>query len=468
MTSGTASGLRSWTIAVFAVYLASGLAISAWLTRIPAIAESLGLGPAALGALLLTQTVAAFASVSASGVIVMRLGALRTLAVFSAMVTVGLVVMGVGVSLMGSLPVTVVGLLLFGLGSATWNVAANVEGSALEKGLGRSIMPMMHGFFSIGTVLGAVVGSMAAGAQIPVLWHVSGIAVVMFALVWGALPYLQGERRSGSTTPHPQPITSQLPIITGTLPTVTAAGHSNAPAGSPGTGEDLGSDGAAHPASAAAATGANTEPSQSVAQQASQPSPIRDAWRDPRTVLVGIFVLGMALTEGAANDWVALALTDGYGAGPAVGAIGYGIFVAAMTTGRLSGTWLIDRFGRIAVLRTACGLALLGLGVFVFSPSVTVGLISLFLWGLGASLGFPVGMSAAADDPVKAAANVSVVSTIGYAAFLGGPPLLGLVGEAVGVRNALGFVMFFVVVSFALIPWLRPLEADGRAAPSKG
>lgn len=428
MSFAPRSSLRSWTIAVFAVYLASGLAISAWLTRIPAIADALGLGPAALGGLLLTQTVAAFTSVSVSGVIVLTLGAKRTLALFSAMVTVGLFVLGAGVTWLQSMPVTVVGMLLFRLGSATWNVAANVEGSALEKGLGRSIMPMMHGFFSIGTVIGAGVGSLAAAAQVPVAWHVSGVGVVMFALVWGALPYVQGDRRDGTVARDElQPVTSQIPVITGTIPVVSQ--HRDA----------------------------DPQPGQ---QSARGGSSMLAAWKNPRTVLVGLFVLGMALTEGAANDWVALALTDGYGAPESIGAIGYGIFVAAMTTGRLSGTWLIDRFGRVAVLRTACCLAMVGLAIFAFSPSVTVGLMSLFLWGLGASLGFPVGMSAASDDPVRSAANVSVVSTIGYAAFLGGPPLLGLLGEIVGVRNALACVMVFVVLSFALIPWLRPLPAD--------
>lgn len=68
------SSLRPWRISVFAIYFASGIGISAWLTRIPAISERLELGPAAMGALLLTQTIAAFASVSTSGMTVMRLG----------------------------------------------------------------------------------------------------------------------------------------------------------------------------------------------------------------------------------------------------------------------------------------------------------------------------------------------------------------------------------------------------------
>ena len=147
------SSLRPWRISVFAIYFASGIGISAWLTRIPAISERLELGPAAMGALLLTQTVAAFASVSTSGMTVMRLGAKRSIAVTASMVVMGMILIGVGVSVFGSVLVTAVGMLLFGLGSATWNVASNVEGSALESAMGRSIMPLMHAFFSIAVLM---------------------------------------------------------------------------------------------------------------------------------------------------------------------------------------------------------------------------------------------------------------------------------------------------------------------------
>ena len=46
-------------------------------------------------------------------------------------------------------------------------------------------------------------------------------------------------------------------------------------------------------------------------------------------------------------------------------------------------------------------------------------------------------MSAAADDPAHAAGRVSVVSSIGYIAFLAGPPLIGFLGHEVGTLRAL-------------------------------
>ena len=81
-----------------------------------------------------------------------------------------------------------------------------------------------------------------------------------------------------------------------------------------------------------------------------------------------------------------------------------------MTAMRFAGTRLLDRFGRVPVLRLCAGLALVGLVVFALAPSLPLAVVAIVLWGFGAALGFPVGMSAASDDPARSAARVSVVS----------------------------------------------------------
>ena len=179
----------------------------------------------------------------------------------------------------------------------------------------------------------------------------------------------------------------------------------------------------------------------------------RSAWREPRTLAIGLMVLAFALTEGAANDWLALALIDGYDTPHWVGVAGFAAFVTAMTVGRLGGTELLDRFGRVRVLRTTALAAIVGVLLVVLGGHPVVVGAGIVVWGLGASLGFPVGMSAAADDPSRSAARVSVVATIGYAAFLGGPPLLGFLGDQVGTLRAL------LVVAVLLVPSLLAVRA---------
>jgi len=183
---------------------------------------------------------------------------------------------------------------------------------------------------------------------------------------------------------------------------------------------------------------------------------VRDAWREPRTLLVGLMVLGFAFAEGSANDWIAVALVDGYQSAEVVGAVAFGCFVAAMTAGRFFGGALLDRFGRVVVLRTTAVIALAGLLLVLFGGSVPVALAGALLWGVGASLGFPVGMSAAADDPAKAPARVSAVSSIGYTAFLAGPPLIGPLGQHVGILTALLVVIVAIVLGGTLCGAAKP------------
>ena len=164
--------------------------------------------------------------------------------------------------------------------------------------------------------------------------------------------------------------------------------------------------------------------------------PLRAAWREPRTLLVGLLVLCFAFTEGTANDWLAVALVDGHGTSEAVGALGFACFVVAMTASRTVGGPLLERYGRPVVLRATAAVALVGLLLVVLARPLPLVLAGALLWGAGAALGFPVGMCAAADDPHGAAVRVSVVSSVGYTAFLAGPPLVGLLAEPVAPRGA--------------------------------
>lgn len=400
-------------------YGASGLAFASWVSRLPAIRDALDLTPGNVGVLLLCMTLGSFASVSASGLIVLRLGSKQTIRTGSIMVGCGLLLAGLGTSVLASPVATAAGLAVIGLGTGSWNTASNVEGAAVERAVGRHIMPRLHGAFSLGTVAGAGLGAAAAAVSLPVAWHLGAAGLVVAVSVATAASWFRADstpvaaERTYTPDHFEDPTTGPIPIIQ---------------AGSPGD--------------------APLDNKRKIAQ----------AWRDRRTLLLGVLVLGLALAEGAAGDWVALALADGHGQTDAAGAAGYGLFVTFMTIGRFAGTLVLDRYGRVPVMRWCAALAVFGLGLFVFAPSPWLAFVGLAVWGLGASLGFPVGMSAAADDPAKAAARVSVVSTIGYGAFLCGPPLLGLLAEHVGILHSLLAVMVMLAVSFVLSPVARKLS----------
>ena len=180
------------------------------------------------------------------------------------------------------------------------------------------------------------------------------------------------------------------------------------------------------------------------------------AWKEPRTLVLGLLVFCMAFIEGTGNDWLGVAVIDGYDASPAVGSLTLGIFLGAMTTGRWFGPALLDRFGRVASVRGSGILACVGLLLVVFAGSLPLAMAGAVLWGLGGALGFPVGMSAAAGDSQNAAGRLSVVTSIGYTAFLAGPPFVGLLGNHVGTLHSLlavaGVASIAVVVSGVLAP----------------
>lgn len=382
---------RQWSIAVFVVFFVCGICIASWMSRIPNVRDRLGASTWEMGVLIGGLSVGSILGLLLSSHLVARLGARRTIARFLALSLLGLTVAGLG-SLAPSYPLILVGLAVFGCGFSTTDVAMNLSGAANERVLRRTIMPLFHALFSLGTVIGAGLGALLEKFGVDVVWHFIGMSVLAGLMTVWAIPRLQSESFGMDTddAEHVGSVKERLAV-----------------------------------------------------------------WKQPATLLIGLIVLGMAFAEGSAGDWLALSMVDERGTSNATGAVIYGVFVTAMTIGRVVGVSALDRFGRVPVLRGSAVAAVIGLGMVIVVPSVPVAIIGTVLWGLGASLGFPVGMSAAADDPRHAAARVSAVATIGYLAFLVGPPGIGLLGQHVGLLNALIVVLVLIAVAAFVAPAAR-------------
>ena len=179
-------------------------------------------------------------------------------------------------------------------------------------------------------------------------------------------------------------------------------------------------------------------------------------WVEPRTLLIGFIVLAASFTEGTANNWLSLAMVSGRGWQPEVGAASVTVFAAAMVAGRFIGGWFVDRFGRVAALRTAFALAAAGVLVVTLVDAELATFAAVALWGLGASLGYPLGISAAADDPRNAPARVAAVATVATISGLLGPTVIGLLGEFVGLPQAFLAVAALLLVALAVSSAARP------------
>lgn len=375
------------------VFAVNGFALATWMSRIPDVKQSLGLTPGQLSLLLLAVSAGSLVGLPLAGRIAHRFGAARTVRLGMLLAMPGEALAAIAVQYGHSPWWVVPGLLLVGLGNGIWDVSQNFEGTRIETALGKAIMPWFHAGFSGGTVLAALIGAALTHFGVPVLLHI-GVVVVLAVVA----------------------------VLWGTSRFLPA--------------RDQGVDDRAH---------AETLVGQ------------RSAWTEPRTLLIGTIVLAAAFAEGTANDWMAVAFVEGHHLSNAMGVVAFAVFLTFMTAGRILGTGLLDRYGRVVVLRILFGMAIIGCLLVVFGPT-WLAFVGAAIWGVGASLGFPVGMSAAADDPVRAPLRLSVVTTIGYTAFLAGPPLLGLLGDHFGVLRALTVVGALSVIAILVVPVTRPLQ----------
>ncbi|MGW2512213.1 MFS transporter [Streptomyces scopuliridis] len=388
--------------ALFLFFLIPGLSISSWVTRTPDIRDQLDVSTAQMGIVLFGLSVGSMIGILSSGALVARFGTRPVMGAATMLIILSMAVIGSG-TMLASAPTATAGLFLFGAGMGGGEVAINVDGADVEQITGRTVLPTLHGFFSLGTVVGAALGILCTAVSYPVQWHLTAIAVVtaaMFAYAFRAIPKAVGKTRDDES--RPDAVTEQAQV---------------------------------------------------------------KVWKDPRLLLIGGVILAMALAEGSANDWLPLLMVDGHGVDPALGSAVYTGFATAMTIGRFAGGFFINRFGRSLVVRASAICATLGIAVVVFADSAALATAAVLLWGLGASLGFPVTLSAAGDSGPNSAARVSLVAMIGYVAFLVGPPSLGFLGDHYGLRTAMIVVLAFTAVAIVLAPAVGARSATASPAP---
>ncbi|GAB2917976.1 MFS transporter [Micromonospora polyrhachis] len=397
-----ASTVKAWRNAIFVVFALTGIGLSSWVSRTPAVRDVLDASTAQMGWIIFGLAAGSIAGLTTSSHVIARVGGRWTILGALLLAALGLAVVGVG-ALAAATGIIIAGLALFGAGYGLCDVAMNVEGAANEHALDRTIMPLFHAAFSVGTIIGAGLGTLAEFSKVPVVVHLVVVAAVLAGTILATVRFIP----VGASRPEAEEADAAGPVTRRTRLAV---------------------------------------------------------WREPRTLLIGVIVLGLAFAEGSANDWLALAMVDGHDVSNAVGSLLFGVFVAAMTVGRIAGVKLLDAYGRVPVLLGSAACAVAGLVIVIFVPNTVVASVGVVLWGLGSALGFPVGLSAAADEPRLAAARVSVVATIGYLAFLAGPPGLGLLGEHVGLLHAFVAVLVFAAIAGLASPAARPVGTQSPAA----
>lgn len=429
--------VRATRLSLLAFFLLFGLTTALWTSRLPAVRDRMDLSAGRLGALLVAGAVGALVTVLVTGGLVARLGSARVLVLGSWVLVAagGLMVAGLATR---SVPLLAAGLLVNGCTSALTNVPINTNAAAGERAMRRSVMSQFHAAFSVGAVVGAALGALCAalGVSVQVQLAVSTVAVagLRLALV----------RTASALTRHDR---------VGGVGRVAAREVVHEPRG-------------AHEHHGVVDVEIARPARRGVALRAALA-----AWREPRTVLIGLVCLAASLSEGSASTWLPIGVSDGFGRAESTGALVLATFTGSMTLVRVAGPYIIDRLGRTRTLVASGVVSAAGLLVFGFAPSFPLAWAGVVAWGLGAALANPVALTAAADDPTHAAVRVSVVTTFGSVAQLSAPPVLGLLVDSVGARHTLALIVVAMVVSVVASPAVRPLGAPlraGRPATTQG
>jgi MFS family permease len=395
------SGL-SLALATAVVFAVNGSVIGSWISRLPATRDRLDADPRAIGLTLLMAGIGSLVAMPFVGRLAHRYSSGPVVVATACGTAVALVVASVTPTLVTT------GAALFALGAAngSWDVAMNIQGSYVDRTVGRDYMPRYHASWSVGAIVAGAVGAWAAAHAVPLVVHLGGVALVAAAVTV----------------------------------TIVARWYLDDRESAP----------------------------EAIASVDDEPLPVaRPRVLTRRLVLIGVITLCGTLLEGSAHDWITLYLTDDRQLSPSTAALGFAGFATAMALGRFAGTPVIARLGRARAVRIGGVAATLGVALTLALPGAVGLLVGILLWGLGTSLVFPAAMSSGGEQPGRAADSIAVVSTIGYGGFLIGPPLIGLLGQQVGIGHALWVLPVFGLAIALLAPAVAPPARVSVTAPTR-
>jgi MFS family permease len=392
-------------LAITAAFGLGGITVSAWGPRLPAIKAGLDVGTATIGLLLAGATAGAILGLLASTPLLHWLGSRRAVAGAILLIGAAMTVMGLAL-IVGSVPLLAVAFVITGTGVGACDVLINVEGAAVERAAGRTLMPSMHAAWSIGAAVGSGIGAACAALGITPAAQFIGEAVLIAAAGFGVAAGIPGGKRAPA---------EQAPRDRGAKLRQWLRG-----------------------------------------------------WLNWQLLLIGLVMLGVELGEGSANSWLTLAVRNNHGQTAAVAALFFTAFAACEGLTRIFAGPVVDRLGRVLTIRLTTALGVIGIVAFILAGNRWIVLLGVVLWAVGVSMGFPLGMSAAAESGPDPAARISVVASIGYFANLAGPPAIGALAQSAGLLNSLWLIAALFAAAFAAAGSLRPRRSAPEPAYTSG
>ncbi|MGW5676978.1 MFS transporter [Streptomyces sp. NPDC003860] len=300
----------------------------------------------------------------------------------------------VGLALVPGLALLTVALALFACGNTAVDVAMNTQGVLVERAYARPVLGGFHAMFSLGGIVGAGVGGLVAWAGVGTGPHFAAAAVVLCAVAGAAVTALVPEPKRAARADR-------------------------------------------------------------AARSGEEPVPLL-ALPGPGLWIPGLVGFCALMGEGVVNDWGAVYLHEEAGASAGAAGVGFAVFSAGMVIGRLAADRVRSRIGTAGFTAGCAAVAAVGGAVPVAVPTAFAGFVGYGLLGLGMAAVVPVVFSHAADlRPERPGPAIAAVSAVGYVGFLAGPPVIGFLTEATGLRTAMLVLPALMLVMAALAARLR-------------
>jgi fucose permease len=372
---------RRARIGAAACFLLTGVISASWASRVPAIKDGLGLSEGQFAIALLGLEGGAVIGLQLGGLVVPRTGSRRAL--IASLLAFSDALLGPAVA--PSVLVLAASLFLFAALNSVVDVALNAQGVAVQRLIGRPALSGMHAMHSLGGVLGAGAGALAArlGAEPGPHFLLAAAVTVVVGL-------------------------SVMPLL---LPSWVDAE------------EETWGD-------AMADTNGLTQ--------------WFSGWSGP-IALLGALAFCFTLAEGAGLNWSAVYVAESLGGTETLGAVGLGVFLGMVTLGRLVGDRLVSRFGPVRVFRAGAVVAGVGFGGALLVDAPIAGMVGLGLLGVGIANALPLAIAAGGNAPGETPASAAArVSTLGYLGSFVGPVLVGGLASLSSLPFALGLPALLV------------------------
>ncbi|WP_062136840.1 MFS transporter [Demequina aestuarii] len=399
--------LRRARLGVALVFMTNGLLLGNLAPRLPDIREGLDLSYGGLGVAMAMWPVGSLGLGLLAGVLIRRFRSSRVAVV--AMMGSALAMLGAATT--SSVLVFGAALFIVGVTDAWVDVAQNSHGLRVQRLYGRSINNAFHAMWSLGAVLGGLMGGAAAGLEIPVEWHFVGMAGLVIAMNVASYPLLL-------KGPEPR------------------------------EGVEHGADEAGLP----------------------HKTSIRHMPGRLLMVLLALSLIGIAggWFEDAASTWSASYLRDELSASATIAALGFVSLQGFQFIGRMTGDRMIDRFGQRTIARVGGVLMVLGMGLALAFPSTWGTIAGFGAAGLGIATLIPGAFHAADEMPgLKPGTGLTVVSWLLRLAFLVSPPLVGLIADATSLRVGLLIMPVLGVLVILLAGVMAPRRHAPAPSPSR-